>query len=64
MIFHGLAAPFQIPLTHAKKSLILLDQIRTFDKIQLTKKLGMVSPKTLNTMLVTIQERFSEELFI
>lgn len=55
------AAPFRIPLTHAgKKGLILLDQIRAVDKIRLTKKMGTVSPKTLSSMLGTLQELFAE----
>jgi mRNA interferase MazF len=48
-------------MTHAgKKGLILLDQIRTVDKIRLTKKMGTVSPKTLSAMLNTLQELFAE----
>lgn len=61
MTSKGFAAPFRIPLTHAgKKGLILLDQIRTIDKIRLTKKMGTVSPKTLSAMLGTLQELFAE----
>ena len=61
MTSKGFSAPFRIPLTHAeKKGLILLDQIRTVDKIRLTKKMGTVSPKTLSAMLATLQELFAE----
>lgn len=61
MTSKGFVAPFRIPLTHAgKKGLILLDQIRTIDKIRLTKKMGTVSPKTLSAMLGTLQELFAE----
>jgi mRNA interferase MazF len=61
MTSEGFAAPFRIPLTHAgKKGLILLDQIRAVDKIRLTKKMGTVSPKTLSSMLGTLQELFAE----
>jgi len=61
MTSKGFAAPFRIPLTHAgKKGLILLDQIRAVDKIRLTKKMGTVSPKTLSSMLGTLQELFAE----
>lgn len=61
MTSKGFSAPFRIPMTHAgKKGLILLDQIRTVDKIRLTKKMGTVSPKTLSAMLNTLQELFAE----
>ena len=61
MTSKGFSAPFRIPLTHAgKKGLILLDQIRTVDKVRLTKKMGAVSPKTLNAMLNILQELFAE----
>jgi mRNA interferase MazF len=61
MTSKGFAAPFRIPLTHAgKKGLILLDKIRAVDKIRLTKKMGTVSPKTLSSMLGTLQELFAE----
>jgi mRNA interferase MazF len=61
MTSRGFPAPFRIPMTHAgKKGLILLDQIRTVDKIRLTKKMGTVSPKTLSAMLNTLQELFAE----
>ncbi len=61
MTSKGFSAPFRIPLTHAgKKGLILLDQIRTVDKVRLTKKMGIVSPKTLSAMLNTLQELFAE----
>ena len=61
MTSKGFAAPFRIPLTHAgKKGLILLDQIRAVDKIRLSKKMGIVSPKTISAMLGTLQELFAE----
>ncbi len=61
MTSNGFSAPFRIPLTHAKKKgMILLDQIRTVDKIRLTKKMGVLSPKTLSAMLGTLQELFAE----
>jgi mRNA interferase MazF len=50
-----------VPLTHAgKKGLILLDQIRTVDKVRLVKRLGRVSAKTLAARLSTPQEVFAE----
>lgn len=57
----GFAAPFRVPVTHAgTKGLILLDQVRTVDKVRLAKKLGSVSAKTLSTTLATLQEVFAE----
>ena len=53
-------APFRIPLSHGgKKGLILLDQIRTVDKVRLAKKMGSVSAKTLKVALDTLQEVFA-----
>ena len=54
-------APFRVPLSHAgKKGLILLDQIRTVDKVRLAKKMGSVSAKTLALALDTLQEVFAK----
>ena len=54
-------APFRIPITHGgKKGLILLDQIRAIDKVRLSRKIGTVPAKTLNSVLVTLQEVFAE----
>lgn len=56
----GFAAPFRIPVTHAgQKGLMLLDQIRTVDKVCLVKKLGSVPAKTLSQTLATLQEIFA-----
>ncbi len=56
----GFAAPFRIPVTHAgQKGLMLLDQIRTVDKVRLVKKLGSVPAKTLSQTLATLQEIFA-----
>lgn len=61
MTSKGFAAPFRMPVTHAgTKGLILLDQIRTVDKVRLTKRLGSVSAKTISAALVTLQEVFAE----
>ena len=57
----GFAAPFRVPATHAgTKGLIVLDQIRTVDKVRLVKRLGAVSAKTLSAVLVALQEVFAE----
>ncbi|HRH18312.1 MAG TPA: type II toxin-antitoxin system PemK/MazF family toxin [Aquabacterium sp.] len=61
MTSKGFGAPFRIPVTQAgTKGLILLDQIRTVDKVCLAKKLGAVSAKTLTTTLATLQDVFAE----
>jgi mRNA interferase MazF len=57
----GFAAPFRVPVTHAgAKGLIVLDQIRTVDKVRLAKRLGALSRRTLATTLATLQELFAE----
>lgn len=61
MTSKGFAAPFRVPVTHAgTKGQIVLDQLRTVDKLRLVKKLGAVPVKTLTTVLVTLQEMFAE----
>ena len=61
MTSKGFAAPFRVPVTHAGvKGLIVLDQLRTVDKVRLSKKLGTVSAKTLHATLTTLQEIFAE----
>ena len=53
-------APFRVPVRHAGKSgLILLDQIRTIDKIRLVKRSGKVSEATLNATLSVLTEMFT-----
>lgn len=55
------AAPFRVPVTHGgTKGLVVLDQLRTVDKLRLSKKLGTVSAKTLTAVLATLQEVFQE----
>ena len=57
----GFPAPFRIPVTHAgTKGLVVLDQIRTVDKVRLVKRLGAVSSNTLSAVLVALQEVFAE----
>lgn len=60
MTSKGFAAPFRVPVTHAgTKGLIVLDQLRTVDKLRLAKKLGAVPPKTLSATLAALQELFA-----
>jgi mRNA interferase MazF len=54
------AAGFRIPLTFQnKQGLILLDQIRTLDKVRLRKKVGALHPSTLDKTLRTLQAVFA-----
>ena len=53
-------APYRIAVTfQGKRGLILLDQIRTVDKIRLVKRLGSVSPSTSVSVLKTLQKVFA-----
>ena len=61
MTSKGFTAPFRVPVTHAgTKGLIVLDQLRTVDKVRLVKRLGTVSAKTLTAALTTLQEVFAQ----
>jgi mRNA interferase MazF len=61
MTSKGFAAPFRVPVRHGgTKGLIVLDQVRTVDKIRLVKRLGAVSAKTLSAVLATLQEVFAD----
>lgn len=60
MASKGFAAPFRVPLTHAGiRGLIVLDQLRTVDKVRLVKRSGAVSAKTLTALLGALQEVFA-----
>lgn len=60
MTSKGFAAPFRVPVTHAgRRGLIVLDQLRTVDKIRLVKKLGALPAGTLAMTLKTLQEFFA-----
>jgi mRNA interferase MazF len=53
-------APYRIPVTfQGKRGLILLDQIRTLDRIRLVKRLGKISAATLALTLSTLQNVFA-----
>lgn len=54
------AAAFRIGLTFQGKSgLVLLDQVRTLDKIRLVKRMGALAPDKLQTLLTTLQSVFA-----
>ena len=53
-------AGFRIAMTFQnKQGLILLDQIRTLDKVRLRKKVGALHPSTLEKTLRTLQAVFA-----
>ena len=53
------AAAFRIGLTFQGQSgLVLLDQVRTLDKVRLVKRLGAIHPATLQKLLTTLQSVF------
>ena len=53
-------APYRIPVTfQGKRGLILLDQLRTLDKIRLVKRLGNISQAVLASTLKTLQQMFA-----
>ena len=52
-------AAFRIGLTFQGKSgLVLVDQVRTLDKVRLVKRRGAVHPATLQKLLITLQSMF------
>ncbi len=54
-------APFRIPVAHGgKKGLVLLDQIRTVDKVRLISRLGALNGATLTKTLHTLQQIFTK----
>jgi mRNA interferase MazF len=54
-------APFRIPVAFRRKhGLVLLDQIRTVDKVRLVKKEGTVDDDTLTSALGILQEVFAD----
>jgi mRNA interferase MazF len=53
-------APFRIPIAfQGKRGFILLDQIRTLDKIRLVKRLGRATERSSRAALRTLQEVFA-----
>lgn len=42
-----------------KRGQVVLDQLRTVDKVRLIRKLGRIEPKTQQTVLAVLQEMFS-----
>lgn len=56
----GFPAPYRIPIRlGGRDGIILLDQIRTVDKVRLAKRIGAIPPTTLNATLATLGEIFA-----
>ena len=52
--------PTRIPVSFRKKEgYIVLDQIRTVDKLRLIKLLGAIEKETAHNVLMTLQEMFT-----
>lgn len=53
-------APFRVPISFQRKSgLILLDQLRTLDRVRLVQRLGVVKAPTLDRVLAQLQAMFA-----
>jgi len=53
--------PFRLPCRfESKKGFILLDQLRTVDRVRLAKRVGRISPATLSKALGVLREMFTE----
>ncbi len=55
------AAPFRIPPRHGnKRGPVLLDQVRTVDKVRLVRRLGTAPATTLRDTLSVLREVFAD----
>lgn len=60
MTTHGRAYPTRVPARfQGKAGQIVLDQIRTVDKLRLNRKLGRVNKGTSDRVLATLAELFA-----
>lgn len=60
MSTHSRPAPYRISVSfQGKRGRILLDQLRTLDKVRLIRRLGNISSATLDTTLQTLQQVFA-----
>ncbi|HET6349028.1 MAG TPA: type II toxin-antitoxin system PemK/MazF family toxin [Candidatus Krumholzibacteria bacterium] len=56
----GHAYPFRIGCRFEGKSgFVVLDQIRTVDRARVTRRLGKLSPRTVDTVLLALQAMFA-----
>lgn len=55
----GRPSPFRLSCRFARKQgRVVLDQLRTVDRVRLTKRLGTIAPATLTGVLVILGEMF------
>jgi len=60
MTSKGAPAPYRIPVSFKRKEgLVLLDQMRSVDRMRLVRKEGTLAGKTLSDALRTLQEVFA-----
>ncbi len=60
MTTRGRAYPTRVPIRFQRKTgQIVLDQIRTVDKIRLVKRLGTINKPTADKVLATLGEMFA-----
>lgn len=60
MTTHGQAYPTRVPLKFRRRAgQIVLDQIRTVDKVRLVKRLGAVNQATADKILGILSEMFA-----
>lgn len=56
----GHAYPFRVPCRFRKKGgYIVLDQLRTVDRVRLVERLGRIGPAALSKALEALQEMFA-----
>jgi mRNA interferase MazF len=61
MTTKGRDYPTRVPCRFQGKSgQIVIDQLRTVDKVRLAKRLGRISPLVQNTVLAALAEMFAE----
>ncbi len=61
MATKGRNYPTRIPCRfQGKQGQIVLDQLRTVDKVQLVKRLGRIGPAVQHAVLATLAEMFAE----
>ena len=54
-------APYRIPLRFRRRNgLILLDELRTLDKLRMMRRLGAVEARVLSLTLAALREMFEE----
>jgi len=61
MTTKGRNYPTRVPCTfQGKRGQVVLDQLRTVDKVRLVNRLGRISPSVQSTVLTALAEMFAE----